>query len=327
ERYHQFDFSSLAPMLDAANRHGVQVVWTLCHYGWPDDLDLFSPAFVRRFVRFVGEVARYIADHSNAEPLYSPINEISFICWAVCHSALMYPYAVHCKGRDNELKRQLVRAAIEAIEAVWEVDPRSRIVHVDPIIHVVAPSNRPDLADAALAERDSMFEAWDMLRGSRDQDLGGDPKYLDIIGVNYYHSNQWEHHTNDRLHWHLGDARRMPLHCLLQEVHERYRVPLLIGETSHIGEGRAQWIREIGEEAHRAQELGVPIEGVCLYPIIDRTDWDNDAHWHNSGLWDLVADERQGLRRVLNPDYWAAFQETQRRLWRGGGSESRRLAG
>lgn len=184
ERGGRFDFSSLAPMLRAANEHGVQVNWTLCHYGWPDDLDLFSPDFVHRLARFSAEVARFVADHGNAEPVYSPINEISFICWAVCHSDLMYPYAVHSKGRDNELKRQLVRAAIEAIEAVWEVDPRARIIHIDPIIHIIAPPGRPDLEDAARARRASMFGAWDMLRGSRDEDLGGDPKYLDIIGVN-----------------------------------------------------------------------------------------------------------------------------------------------
>ncbi|WP_133718532.1 glycoside hydrolase family 1 protein [Methylocaldum gracile] len=314
ERGGRFDFSSLAPMLRAATEHGVQVNWTLCHYGWPDDLDLFSPAFVHRFARFSAEVARFIADHSNAEPVYSPINEISFICWAVCHSDLMYPYAVHSKGRDNELKRQLVRAAIEAIEAVWEVDPRARIIHIDPIIHIIAPPGRPDLEDAARAQRASMFEAWDMLRGSRDEDLGGDPKYLDIIGVNYYHSNQWEYLTNDRLHWHLGDPRRMPLHRLLQEVYERYQVPMIIGETSHVGAGRGQWIREIAEEVCRARQLGVPVEGVCLYPIVDRTDWENDHHWHNSGLWDVEPDEEGVLRRVINQAYLDDFLEAQRHL-------------
>jgi beta-glucosidase/6-phospho-beta-glucosidase/beta-galactosidase len=316
ERYGQFDFSSLQPMLDAANRHGIQICWTLCHYGWPDDIDLFSAKFIHRFVRFVEETAQYIADHSSAEPLYSPINEISFICWAICHSDLMYPYAIQGKGRDDELKRQLVRASIEAIEAVWAVDPRTRIIHVDPIIHIVAPPGRPDLEEAARAQRNSMFEAWDMLRGSRNPELGGDPKYLDIIGVNYYHSNQWEYLSNDRLFWHLHDPRRIPLSSLLQEVYERYRVPLLIGETSHVGHGRAAWIREIGEEVRRARSAGVPVEGICLYPIVDRTDWENVHHWHNSGLWDVAPDAAGRLQRVINDDYRAALQDMQRLLCR-----------
>lgn len=316
ERYGQFDFSSLDPMLRAANENGVQVIWTLCHYGWPDDLDLFSPNFVRRFVRFVGEVAQYIADHSNAEPLYSPINEISFICWAICHSDLMYPYAVHGKGRDYELKCQLVRATIEAIEALWAVDPRTRIIHVDPIIHVIAPPGRPDLKEAALGMRNSMFEAWDMIKGSQAPELGGAPKYLDIIGVNYYHSNQWEYLSNDRLHWHLLDPRRMALSDLLKEVYDRYQIPMLIGETSHVGHGRGKWITELADEVYKAQQMGVPLEGICLYPIVDRTDWENDHHWHNSGLWDVEADELGILRRVLSQAYYEDYLKAQRHLAR-----------
>jgi hypothetical protein len=194
------------------------------------------------------------------------------------------------------------------------VDPRARIVHVDPIIHVIAPPGRPDLEEAARATRNSMYESWDMLRGSRDEDLGGDPKYLDIIAVNYYHTNQWEYLTNDRLFWHLKDPRRLPLHCLLQEVYERYRVPMIIGETSHIGIGRGEWIKEIAAEACKARQLGVPLEGICLYPIIDRTDWDNDHHWHNSGLWDLEPNPSGFLRRVIDEPYLRDLQEAQRLL-------------
>ena len=47
-----YDFSSLDPQLNAARRHGVQVIWDLCHYGWPDGLDIFSAEFVDRFAAF-----------------------------------------------------------------------------------------------------------------------------------------------------------------------------------------------------------------------------------------------------------------------------------
>src|SRR5437868_3258794 len=36
ERGGAWDFSSLAPMVQAAQRQGIQVIWTICHYGWPD---------------------------------------------------------------------------------------------------------------------------------------------------------------------------------------------------------------------------------------------------------------------------------------------------
>jgi len=314
ENHNQFDFSTVVPFLKAASDHGIQINWTLCHYGWPDDIDLFSPAFITRFARFCGETASFIADHSNAVPIYSMINEVSFITWAICHSDVMYPYAIKGKGRDLQLKKQLVQATIAGCEAIWEVDPRARFVHVDPIIHIIAPPDRPDLAGAAAAARASMFEAWDMLSGRTAPELGGDPKYLDVIGVNYYHSNQWEYLSNDRLHWHLNDPRRMHLHQLLEEVYQRYHSRIIIGETSHVGVGRGTWIKEIADEVGKAISAGVPIEGICLYPVIDRHDWENPNHWHNSGLWDLVQQDDGLLKRVLDEPYATDFLEAQRKL-------------
>src|SRR5947199_186041 len=71
-----------------------------------------------------------------------------------------------CAHRSGyELKRHLVGASIAGIEAIWSVDGRARIVHVDPIIHVAPPFGRPELAPAAEAHRLAQFEAWDMLCG------------------------------------------------------------------------------------------------------------------------------------------------------------------
>src|SRR4051794_38540707 len=44
-----YDFSSAAGMLKAARDTGMQVIWDLWHYGWPDDIDIFSAEFVDRF--------------------------------------------------------------------------------------------------------------------------------------------------------------------------------------------------------------------------------------------------------------------------------------
>ena len=52
-----------------------------------------------------------------------------------------------------------------------------------------------------------------------------------------------------------------------------------------------------------ARRRGVPLEGVCLYPIIDRHDWDDATHWHHAGLWDLEPAADGGFRRVLNTEY------------------------
>ena len=300
ERGAGYDFSSLAPMVEAAERESVQVIWDVCHYGWPDGLDIFSPAFVNRFERFCGAVARFIKQYSDRVPFYAPINEISFFAWAAGEVGFMHP----CRTLQGvALKDQLVRAAIAGIEAIWAVDRRARITQIDPIMHVVTPRAAPELAAAAAAQHASQFEAWDMLSGMAKPELGGHPRYLDIIGVNYYHANQWEY-PSARLRWEdrPRDERWIPFSELVAHVHRRYGRPLFVAETGHFGVGRAAWAREMVAEVLLARRSGVPLEAICFYPIIDRTDWEDSNHWHNCGLWDLERDAQGRLQRIICPD-------------------------
>lgn len=312
DRGGQYDFSSFTPMLEAAMEHGIQVIWDVCHYGWPDDVELLSPAFVDRFARFAAACARVVKDHSDEVPFYAPMNEMNFLVWGIA-SGMVFPFI---SGRDNEIKEQLVRAAIAGCEAIWSVDPRARMVYPEPVIHVLPPRNRPDLAPEAAAYRASQFEAWDALAGRSHPQLGGQPKYLDIVGANFYHSNQWEIGGSGRLRWEdePRDDRWLPFHKMLAEVWERYHRPLFVAETSHFGAGRARWIREIAHEVYQARLQQVPVEGICIYPILDRYDWSDDQHWHNSGLWDFIKDQQGHLERVMNPEYEVELRNSQQLL-------------
>src|ERR1700692_1686732 len=42
----QYDFSSVRSVIDAAQATNTQVIWDLCHFGWPDHIDILSPVFV-----------------------------------------------------------------------------------------------------------------------------------------------------------------------------------------------------------------------------------------------------------------------------------------
>lgn len=305
------DFSSLVPFIEAARRHGIQIIWDICHFGWPDRLDIFSVEFINRFAEFAWTVGRFLKAHSTEDIAVVPINEISFLSWAAGEVGWFYPYAVN---RGIELKRQLVRAAIKGVDAIWSEIPSARVIHIDPVLHVVPPRDRPGLADDALAKREGQFESWDMISGRKFPELGGDPRYLDIVAVNYYHANQFEY-EGQRLFWEEPrDDRRLPFSRILQEVFRRYQRPLLIGETSHFGTGRAAWILDIAKEVLDVLKLGVPVEGICIYPILDRPDWEDPDHWHNSGLWELVRDRDGSLQRVLNEEYAEAIRTAQRTL-------------
>jgi hypothetical protein len=296
----RYDWSSALPMVRAAREAGVQVVWDLCHYGWPDDLDPFDPAFVERFARFVRAFARLLADETDAPPWIVPINEISFLAWGGGDVGYLNPFG---RGRGPELKAQLVRAAIAAIEALWAVWPTARIVHAEPIINVVADPTSPQDRAAAARETLAQYDTWDLLAGRAAPQLGGDEKYLDVLGVNYYPHNQWWMRDNVGFNPDLAIPRAHPLYRpfreLLADVHERYRRPFFIAETGAGDRERPEWLRYVGDEVRAALRAGVPVGGICLYPIINFPWWDDDRHLYNGLLDYPPADD--GGRAIYQP--------------------------
>ncbi|WP_411704217.1 NAD(P)-binding protein [Edaphovirga cremea] len=305
-----YDFSSVAARMEAANETGIQICWTVCHYGWPEDIDIFAADFVPRFARLCGALARFLVPFYVEPPVYSPVNEISFTSWGI--SVGLFPCSeLPSEQSGEESKRQLVRASIAASEAIWSSDPRARILHCDPIIHMVPPDNSPEWRQNVLNWHNAQFQSWDMLSGKLEPELGGAPRYLDLIGANYYHDNQWESGSNQRLWWHLGDNRRRPLHEMLLELYHRYQRPILLAETSHVGSGRGAWIGQIAADVAQAQIAGVDVLGICLYPAIDRPDWEDASVWNCSGLWDLDRKGPDPLARKLDSAYAAALLRAQ----------------
>ena len=311
----RYDFSSLIPMLRAARETQTQVIWDLFHYGWPDGINIWGAAFVDRFARFARATARVILEETGGPIFVTPANEISFVSWGGGDAGFLNPFG---KGRGFELKAQLVRAAIAAINAVREVDPSARLFHAEPIIHIAADPDYPEEAPAAEAYRQFQFQAWDMIGGRLCPELGGRPEYLDVIGVNYYSNNQWIHQDPN-----LPRSRRRkdvllppshPLHRpvreMLHEVYARYRRPLFIAETGIEGDARPSWLRYIGQEARAASASGVELEGLCLYPILDYPGWGDDRHCE-SGLWGYADDE--GRRDIYDP--LADELTHQQQLW------------
>jgi beta-glucosidase/6-phospho-beta-glucosidase/beta-galactosidase len=296
-----YDFACARAIAHAANATNTQVIWDLCHFGWPEDIDIFKPEFVTRLADFAAAFARFLQKETALELFIVPVNEISFFSWAGGQEGTMDPYAT---GRGFELKCQLVRASIAAMDAVRSVNPSARFVHVDPIIHVVAHPDRPEDQPLAEAYRMAQFQSWDMLAGRLSPELGGAEKYLDILGVNYYIHNQWIYDIQGFCRSHefepldRTDPLYRPLREILREVHERYHRQLFISETGAEDEERGPWLRYVTDETEAAMIRGVPVEGICLYPIVNHPGWLDDRHCHN-GLWDY-ADE-YGHREIHQP--------------------------
>ncbi len=311
QRGGRFDFSSLEPFLAAATLHGIELIHDLFHFGYPDDIDLFSADFPRRFAEYCYAVADFISRQTDEICYFTPVNEPSYFSWAAGEVGWFAP---HQTGRSWELKRRLIEAAIQGINAIRCANPAARIVNVDPICHITARPDRPDVKDEVeYFNNHVVFQSWDMLCGKLEPELGGSPRHLDIVGINYYWTNQWEWgaagHPLDR-----DDPRRCSVADLIRKVWQRYGADILVSETSEIGHWRAPWVRELASGAKEVLKENIPLRGICLYPILGMPEWHAPHEWTHMGLWNL--EPRQGrLVRVPEKDMMRALQEAHEIEW------------
>jgi len=306
-----YDFSRIDPMIEAMQQTQIIPIWDLCHYGYPDDLDPFSNEFTSRFARYCRAAAEYVIPRLHGPYFFTPINEITFFSFCGGEWGWVAPYKTTKEDRFR-LRLALCKAAIAGVKAIREVEPLSRMVHIDPLVQVVAPRDRPDLVEAAHHETYvDTFLAWDILYGKEHPELGGSPEILDIVGANNYSFGQMEYREqgpHQSLEPH--DDRIKPLHDLMQRVWERYHRPMIIGETSGLEEGRDEWLKDVVEESLAAVNSGMDLHGICLFPAVDMPDW-HTGEWLHNGICDLV-EEGDDLRRVPYEPYIAELRRWQK---------------
>lgn len=313
DRSGHYNFACIDPMLDAMRQTQITPIWDLCHYGYPDDLDPFSDAFCDRFARYCRASAEYVISRLPGPYFFTPINEITFFSFCGGEWGWVPPYKTTKEDRFR-FRLALCRAAIAGANAIREIEPQARMIHIDPLVQVVAPRDRPDLTEAAHHETyEDTFLAWDILYGKAHPELGGSPEILDIVGANHYSFGQMEYQEQGP-HKALNpdDDRIKPLCELMGWVWERYRRPLIIGETSGMEAGRDEWLRDVMEESLAAVNAGIDLHGICLFPAVDMPDW-HTGQWLHNGICDLVQ-EGNTLKRVPHEPYIAELRRWQHEL-------------
>ena len=309
-----YDFSMIDSVIHAMRETRIAPIWDLCHYGYPDDLDPFSDPFTQRFANYCRAAAQYVSKRMTGPYYFTPINEMTFFSFCGGEWGWVAPYRNTREDRKN-FRVALCKASIAGVKAIREVLPESRMIHVDPLIQVIAPADRPDQIDAANYETfvDS-YMAWDILYGKERPELGGAPDILDIVGVNNYSFGQREYREHGP-HQALepGHEGIQPLCSLLQRVWERYHRPMVIGETSGMGKGRADWLRDVMQESMAAVNRGMDLHGICLFPAVDMPDW-HTGKWLNNGICDLQECEGGRLQRVPHQPYIDELRRWQKEL-------------
>lgn len=311
----KYDWSSWLPALEAAEEAGVQIIWDLFHYGSPDHADQASPDFPQRFTEFAVAAIELQQTISNRPPVICPLNEINFLSWAV-EVGYFPPVG------PNEIgwfKRQLVRTGATAARAIRERWPRATIVWAEPLIHVAPHDRRRQTVRAAEENRQGMFEAYDWMIGRAEPELGGDPSFVDVVGLNYYPHNQW--------YWKgptipMGHHEYRPLSDMLVEMADRYGKPLFLSETGAEGTAKPSWLHYVCNEVRDAMDRGADMRGVCWYPITAYPGWDNSRHAETGLLSTVVSDGSRHVDKRLLAEF-----EVQQELFANRNELPRAVAG
>lgn len=311
----EYDWSSWITALEASKAAGVQIIWDMFHYGSPDFIDQGSSAFMDGYAAFAAEAVRVHRSVTGSAPLICPINEISFLSWAV-EVGYFPPAGPKKKGW---FKRHLVRAAVAGIDAMRAEEPDCRFVWAEPMIHVAPRDKSRTELRRAEQFRQGQFEAYDMLMGRVEPELGGREDLVDVIGLNFYPHNQWYFNGPTVP---MGHHEYRPLADMLAEVYQRYEKPIFIAETGAEGSGRPAWLHYVCDEARAAMACGISFHGICLYPVTAYPGWDNSRH-AEVGLFSTIHSE--GGRRLYAPLYEEL--ERQRKLFAKGTQSHNPLAG
>ena len=315
KRPYEYDWTAVAHMIQSGKANGIQQLWDICHFGYADDLSPLHPKFADRFEALCRAFVTFYRSVNPDETLIvTPINEVSFISWLGGDEGATTPYA-HRQGWD--VKYALMRAYIRGIVAMREVDPSVRIMTTEPLVQIVPEfdATEEEIIDSKNAH-ESQYQAVDILAGRLCPELGGSPDYLDILGFNYYYNNQWTRKNHHFMMWidEPLDVRFRPFSSLMTEAYHRYQRPVVLSETSHPAEDRPKWIKYVADESAILLQNNIPFWGVCIYPIIDRPDWDHPTVWHHSGLWDAEFYPDELPRRVLYREYADALLAGQAKV-------------
>ncbi|MCY0916160.1 sugar nucleotide-binding protein [Massilia antarctica] len=301
------DWSWADARLGALRDAGIGVIAGLVHHGsGPRDTCLTDPAFAPRLAEYAGAVAaRYPWIDA-----YTPVNEPLTTARFSGLYGLWYPH-----GRDDRsfLRALLIqcRATVLAMRAIRLINPRARLVQTDDLGKTYSTQ---DMARCAVFYNERRWLAWDLLCGKVGQahplwgyltDHGAQPAELlwfrdnpcppDLIGVNYYvTSERWLDHRPERYPAHFrGHADGLPcadietarvlatptpgIGPLLQEVWDRYRIPLAVTEA-HIDanrEDQLRWLLEVWEAGQQARRNGIDLRAVTVWALLGSFDWNS----------------------------------------------------
>jgi beta-glucosidase len=265
----------------------------LMHYGCPFWLKKeFSN---KNYPNYVADYAAAFAErYKRLVSWYTPLNE-PIINSLMCGMRGLWPPYLRGDRGYIKIMMQLARGIVKTVNAIKQIDPASVMVHVEAA--GLTRAVREDLASLANEEEHRGYLCFDLVSGRLKHDHllfswlvrnGTDPSAivelheskidLDVIGLNFY--PQWSTKQlyidkRGRLAFRETEPEGDGFGELIRKYHDRYNVPIMITETSAVGNDdiRERWLEASVSTIKGLRADGVPVIGYTWFPMFTMIDW------------------------------------------------------
>jgi beta-glucosidase len=320
----QWDWEWTDKALDyLVNVKGILPILDLMHYGTPLWLEnsFINAGYPDRVAEYAAAV---VARYKSLVRYYTPLNE-PMVNAEFCGSKAEWP--PYLGGEDGYVKLilALARGIVLTTQVIKAEQPDSITVQVEALSHTF--TNDRSLERHAAHNNARQYACFDLTTGRVSDDyilknflcshgmtradldwFRSHAVTFDYFGVNFYLWSYGEliRKSNGSIQHVNVDTSGDKIGIVIRETYERYRMPLMITETSAKRDihGRAQWMDETLDAVRSLREAGIPVKGYTWFPLFTMIDWAyrkgrrpiQDYLLH-LGLYDSAFDSKDILRR------------------------------
>jgi beta-glucosidase len=264
----------------------------LIHYGCPywlerefvnNDYPVAVATYAKEFAKRYSSVVRF----------YTPLNE-PVVNALMCGKRGLWPPYLRGDAGYIRIMLQLVSGIVKTAAAIREVDSSAKLVFVEAA--GLSRAAHADLEPLAAEDQHRGYMCYDLLTGKVTRDhplytwllrngathkalaeIARNPVHIDILGLNFY--PQWSVkqlyiNRNGRVASRVFDGHAS-FSSLIEDYYRRYRIPIMITETSAFGsdEIRAAWLQQSIAAIKALRQNGVPVYGYTWFPVHTMIDW------------------------------------------------------
>jgi beta-glucosidase/6-phospho-beta-glucosidase/beta-galactosidase len=272
---------------------GVTPIIDLIHYGCPLWLrrEFASDEYPRAAADYA---AAFAARYRHLIRYYTPLNE-PLVNALMCGKRSIWP--PYLKGDSGYVRvmLQIVKGVLATVDAIKQVDPEAVIVQVEAT--GLSRAIRHDLEALAIEDQHRGYLFYDLITGSVNhehplfvwllrsgasphtlEEIASRPIPIEVLGMNFY--PQWSTQQiyidrKGRLSYRAIEHDGVGFASLIEDYYRRYRVPIMITETSAYGtdEVRSRWLAESVAAVKKLRAGGVPVIGYTWFPLFTMVDW------------------------------------------------------